>query len=117
MTETPYELTPERSEIVVRAIREVCEYRQWRLPAAHIRESHVHVVVDVSSTPEKAIGDFKAYSSRRLNESGMDGVRQKRWAHYGSTVRLSNRRAVEHAVRYVFDEQGAPTCRYIDPDW
>ena len=117
MTEPPYDLTAQHRPIVLATILEVCRHRKWLLIAAHVRTAHVHVVADVEHAPERAIGDLKAYASRRLAEAGIDGARTKRWSRFGSTVRLGDREAIQNAVRYVIDRQGEPMECYLSPDW
>jgi adenine-specific DNA methylase len=93
---------------VLNAIREVCEYRGWELLAAHVRTTHVHVVVTSTETPERVMNDFKGYASRRLNEAGFENAERKRWTRHGSTPYLWKPRDVEAAVHYVVHEQGEP---------
>lgn len=59
---------------VLDSIREVCTHRKWNLRAAHVRSTHVHAVVKADDPPEKIMGDFKSYVSRRLNETGVDAT-------------------------------------------
>ena len=67
----------------------------------------MHVVVDVDIEPSAALRDFKAYASRRLREHEFDPERKKRWARSGNIARLSGARAVQDAVAYVIEHQGA----------
>lgn len=85
MKQPPYLLDPERRRIVMKAIKEVCDYRGWILDAAHVLSGHVHVVVRAPAKPEKIMRDFKAYASRHLNEAGFDYKGRKRWSRHGST--------------------------------
>ena len=103
MLEAPYRLDRHTAGTVLKAIREVCITRDWQLVAAHVRSTHVHCVVDNLARPNRAIADFKAYSSRALNT--LEGHR-KRWARVGSTRRLQTTTAIYAAVRYVADGQG-----------
>ena len=111
MDTPPYKLSLEGAEAVLGAIREVCVFREWPLIAAHVRPTHVHCVVANVAVPHRAIADFKAYASRRLN--AIEGSR-KRWARDGSTRPLLNEDAVRTAVRYVADRQGDPIAVYVD---
>ena len=43
----------------------VCVRRGWSLLAAHVRSNHVHTVVEAEVPPERVMGDFKTYASRR----------------------------------------------------
>jgi REP element-mobilizing transposase RayT len=94
------------------AVREVCRYQDWRLHAAHVRSTHVHVVATASIASELMLGKFKAYASRALNRER--GRLEKRWAHHGSTIYLWRAADVHDAVEYVYARQGAPMARYVN---
>jgi hypothetical protein len=113
MSSTRYTLKQDRASIVLATIQEVSWFRKWGLIAAHVRTTHVHVVVDLPVLPEKALADYKAYASRALN--GLEGP-QRRWARHGSTVRLVNDAAVRNAVNYVVNRQGAPIAVFSSED-
>jgi REP element-mobilizing transposase RayT len=108
MDQPPYELDAPRRQVVLNAIREVAEYRAWELYAAHVRTTHVHVVVSSSETPERVMNDFKVYASRGLNKAGFENAERKRWTRHGSNPYLWKPRDVEAAVHYVLHEQGEP---------
>jgi REP element-mobilizing transposase RayT len=104
----PYMLDEPRRKLVMEAIKEVCEYRGWKLYAAHVRDQHVHTVVKGDVEPEKIMKDFKAYSSRKLNERGFDNKDRKRWTRHGSTQYKWSLKEVKNAINYVVREQGEP---------
>jgi REP element-mobilizing transposase RayT len=106
MDQPPYNLDQIRRDIVMGAIRDVCAHRGWVLVAAHVRSNHVHTVVQAEVPPERVMGDFKAYASRRLNSMRLDDPRRKRWARHGSTRWLWKPQHVSAAVQYVVAEQG-----------
>jgi len=106
MDQPPYQLDATRREVVLKAIQGVCAHRGWMLLAAHVRMTHVHVVVEAATPPEKVMNDFKSYASRALNEAGLDGPDRKRWARHGSTRYLRNAEEIRAAVQYVVSEQG-----------
>ncbi|NOY41068.1 MAG: hypothetical protein GXP26_04420 [Planctomycetes bacterium] len=93
-----------------RAIREtivdVACHRGWDLLAVHVRTNHVHIVIAAEQTPERVMNDMKAWSTRRMIETGVlqQGVRP--WARHGSTRYLWNERSVAAACGYVRDRQG-----------
>ena len=81
----------------------------WRPTVAcvtHLRSNHVHTVVDAEAPPERVMGDFKAYASRRLNRMRLDEPNRKRWARHGSTRWLWKPQHVSAAMQYVVAEQG-----------
>ena len=112
MDQPAYQLDAQRRDTVMRAIQEVCEYRGWRLQAAHVRSTHVHVVVTANHPPEKVMNDFKAYSSRALSAARLDAPNRKRWSRHGSTRYLNNEGAVVATVEYVLRRQGEPMTVY-----
>ena len=115
MDQPPYRLDADRQRVVLDVLQEVCRHRGWTLLAAHVRTNHVHAVVRAEATPEKVMGDWKAYASRRLNESGFDEPARKRWTRHGSTEYLWEDRHVEGAVQYVLHGQGQPMAVFPGP--
>jgi len=112
----PYLLEKNHREIVLQSIIGVCLHREWRLYAAHVRTNHVHVVLSARVEPEKIMNDFKAYSSRALNKSGLDKQIHKRWTKHGSTKYLWEPIMIVPAINYVVEEQGPPMAVYVDED-
>lgn len=99
-------------EIVLATIRSVARHQSWTLHAAHVRSTHVHVVVTADDKPEMVLGKMKAYSSRALNEAS--GRTSKRWSGHGSTVWLWDVHQLARTVDYVVHGQGAPMACYIN---
>ena len=63
MDQPPYILDPDSRATVLEAIQVVCSFRKWTLLAAHVRTTHVHVIVAADVPPEKVMKDFKSYAS------------------------------------------------------
>jgi REP element-mobilizing transposase RayT len=112
MKQGPYALDARKREAVLTSIREVCATKSWNLLAAHVRSSHVYVVVSCTEKPDKVMNAFKAYASRRLNQCALDEPDCRRWTRHGSTRYLWDREQVEAAVGYVIDGQGEPMALY-----
>ncbi len=112
MSQPPYRLDELRRQTVLNAIREVCEYRKWLLFAVHVREDHVHVVVQSGIIPEKTMNDFKSYSTRALKKLDAEPQECERWSRHGSTRWLWKEAAVEDSIRYTLDEQGERLTYY-----
>ena len=108
MDQPPYHLDQCRREAVLSAVLERCSENRWTLLAAHVRTSHVHLVVEAEARPERIMNDLKSYASRCLNQLGLDDSARKRWARHGSTRWLWQPANVSAAIRYVVDEQGDP---------
>jgi REP element-mobilizing transposase RayT len=113
MKQRPYALDLVRADVVLEAVQQVCLFRDWGLIAAHVRTTHVHLVVDRPRDPDRAIADFKSYSSRALTKAGFDSADRKRWARGGSTRPLGTNQAAWAAVKYVVEEQGDPMAVYL----
>lgn len=106
MNQPAYELDSERRAVLLEALKQVCLHRGWNLLAAHVRSSHVHVIVEGEVAPEKIMNDFKAYASRALNGLEGDVPGRSRWTRHGSTRWLWKDQDVRQAIRYVVEEQG-----------
>ena len=106
MDQQSYYLDQRRREAVLDALQERCSEKQWVLLAAHVRTTHVHIVLGADIRPERIMNDLKSYASRYLNRMGLDEPDRKRWARHGSTRWLWKREDVSAAIRYLVDEQG-----------
>jgi REP element-mobilizing transposase RayT len=113
MTDECYRLDEDCRRIVLASMRQVCEYRQWDLIAAHVRTTHVHAVVSAGTTPEVVLHDFKAYATRSLNKFEHS---RRRWTRHGSTRYLWTRSDVDAAADYVVRRQGEPMEVYCGSD-
>lgn len=96
--------------LVLAAIRSVSQHQSWTLHAAHVRSTHVHVVITANVKPEIIVGKLKAYSSRTLNQA--TGTQTKRCSRHASTVWLWNAHDLAHAINYVVHGQGTPMSFY-----
>lgn len=70
-------------KIVLDTILKHCYIKDWKLYAVHVRSNHVHVIVKTSSNPDEALGDLKAWATRKLREAGHNF--DKVWGRHGST--------------------------------
>jgi REP element-mobilizing transposase RayT len=96
-------------KLVDATIREVAQYRGWKIQELNVLSNHVHAVVTASDdvTPEKIMNNFKARSTRLLREQGRISSQAPVWEYHGSTRWLNSEEAVEMACRYV-REQNEP---------
>jgi len=108
MKHEPYTLSDAARQVVNETIEEHCHRRGWELLALNVRSNHVHVVVGFADAgPEAMMGEWKAWSSRRLRERGFAATTQPVWTKHGSTRYLWKERDLEPAVRYVVEGQDA----------
>ena len=108
MKQGTYVLDPAGRDIVLRALRQHCAHRGWKLLAAHVRSTHVHFVVAAEQAPERVLTEAKAYASRALNRHDLGDRSQRRWARHGSTRYLWQTKHVTAAIEYVVYAQGEP---------
>lgn len=102
----PVVLSSEQRQIVDRTIREVCEFRQWRIHALNVRTNHVHLVLSADKHPDDVMNQLKAWCSRRLNElAPSHGSKHKWWTTHGSTKWLFEQDYFHNAVNYVINLQ------------
>jgi REP element-mobilizing transposase RayT len=112
MSEAAVTLSASDREVVLGQIGRTCEHEGWTLHAAHVRSTHVHLVVTTKGLPEEATRKLKAYASRALNERF--GRKAKRWATHGSMVWLWDPHRLDRAVDYVVRGQGKPMALYVN---
>ena len=104
----PVELDQASRKIVTDTIEAHCRHRRWELLAVHARTNHVHLVVACGdATAERAMTQFKAWTTRRLREAGGVPPDTRVWTHHGSTRYLWNEESVATAVAYVLEGQGS----------
>lgn len=103
MREAPFTLSTDHRAAVDRTIRAHCDRRKWSLHALNVRTNHVHVVCSAHAPPEKVMGEFKAWASRRLHESGV--VAERIWTVHGGTRWINSDDSFHRAIHYVLHEQ------------
>ena len=101
MAQAPFTLDYKARFVADKTIREVFQYRKWKLGQLNVRTNHVHIVAAVNVR-----GDAKAWAARRLRESGLVAADRRIWADGGSTVYLWNAASWAEAMEYVSDRQG-----------
>ena len=104
MTQESVALSASQRAIVEATIREHCRIRGWTLHAVNVRSNHVHVVVSTEIHPDQVMTQFKAWCSRRLNETAGNPPK-KWWAIHGSTKWINDATYLEEAIRYVLEGQ------------
>ena len=102
----PFLLNLEQRDAVDKAIREVCQIRDYILHTANVRSNHVHSVIGVQAKPERVADSLKAYSTRRLRELGLIEPETRVWSRGRSRRYLWKPRHVEAAIHYVLFCQG-----------
>lgn len=100
----PVILSDEMRAAVDGALREVCQYRGWKLHESNVRTNHVHCVVTADAKAEKVMNDLKAYATRRLRSDGLISEESKVWARHGSTPEVVTREQFARVCAYVRDQ-------------
>lgn len=114
MSEPPLILDPRQRPLVDQTIRDVSDFRGWKVWELSVRTNHVHVVVSANSSPEPIMNTWKSWATRRLREAGLVH-RDHIWARHGSTRYLWNQAALEGAIRYVREMQDLPNSGLPEP--
>lgn len=112
LNETPWRLDEHARRITLEAICSVCDHRQWRSHAIHVRTTHVHAVIAGNTAPERMLSDFKAYATRALRREFPAIQRMRYWAQHGSTRYLWNDVSMRAAISYVLNGQGEAMACY-----
>jgi len=108
MRSEPVLLDADRRKAVNKAIREVCKHRGWTMLAINVRTNHFHVVVATPGPkPFRALNTFKAYSTRKMRETGCWESERTPWVDKGSERWLWNEDSIANACDYVANGQGA----------
>lgn len=103
LKQEPVLLDDRQRRIAAEVIEAHCAVRHWTLWAHNVLTNHVHVVVTAAVAPEKAMGEFKAWAARRLNEQR--GKKQLWWTRHGSTRWINDESYLQNAIRYVLEGQ------------
>jgi REP element-mobilizing transposase RayT len=103
----PVALDALRRRAVKDAVRETCDIREWRLRALNVRTNHVHAVVAAACEPKHVLTALKANATRQMREAGCWPYQHSPWVEGGSKRFLWTESAVQAAIVYVLDRQGA----------
>ncbi len=102
----PVVLDATQRRLVHETIAAHCDIRGWELHAHNVRTNHVHAVVSCGEIPpEKVMGEFKSWCTRRLRESGLVSPQQRTWTQHGSTKYLWKESQLQAAIGYVTECQ------------
>jgi REP element-mobilizing transposase RayT len=106
---SPIYLTRTQAERITAQFRETATHRGWRLLAAAVMRSHVHLVVVAKEgvTSAELLRSFKSYASRALNTEWARPAGGRWWTTSASRRSLPDERAVAAAVQYVREQPGA----------
>jgi REP element-mobilizing transposase RayT len=113
MADEQYRMDASRRNTVLQLIQALCPRRSWQLFAAHVRPTHLHIVVEADSDPERVMTAMKAFASAELNKLGIDAPKCRRWARHGSTRYLWTPEQLSAAIHYVACNQGEPMALYV----
>ncbi|HKO45349.1 MAG TPA: transposase [Pyrinomonadaceae bacterium] len=109
LSRPPVKLGKRRRAVVLDAIRETCNKRNWQYHTANGRTNHVHAVLTAPSCkPEVVRAALKANATRKLRETGCWLSGKTPWAGKGSVKSLWTDKALCAAIAYVDEDQGGP---------
>ena len=84
-------MNSEARRAVLEALLDCSASSDFTLLAAHVRESHVHVIVSHTSQPASVCGRLKVAATRRLRALGLVPSDRPIWADYRNIRRLPTR--------------------------
>ncbi|GIU78601.1 MAG: hypothetical protein KatS3mg005_1839 [Bryobacteraceae bacterium] len=104
---------------VLESLHAACRKPGWTIWAAHVRSTHVHVVIEAECPPEKLLCQLKAAATAHLqNLADPSGAtRLHPWSRHGSTRYLWTDDQFRAAMAYVIEEQGPPLALFVHPAW
>lgn len=102
-------------EIVLKAVLQVCSFRNWIPYAVHIRSNHVHIVVSGDAKPEEMMIDFKTYATRAIKGDGNNQkFIRKYWSLHGSTKYIWTKESLASTIDYVKNKQGKIMSLWVE---
>jgi REP element-mobilizing transposase RayT len=103
----PVLLSHEARLLIEKTIEDHCRIRNWTLLARNVRSNHVHAVLAASDrSPDVMMDQLKAWTTRRLRETGHIGKEAPAWTEKGSKRFLWDPDSVRRAADYVANYQG-----------
>ncbi|MBN8596625.1 MAG: transposase [Planctomycetes bacterium] len=116
MRSAPFALTSEMCRIADPALYAVADKEGWKILAANVRSTHVHVVVDCRSkvSPEDAMAAFKSMVTKDLGLAGLVGEDPDVWAEHGSTRWINHAAGLYGAIAYVNDWQSGKKKEWLE---
>jgi len=106
MRDEPITVDLRQRRLIKEAIKEVCQFRGYRLLALNVRTNHVHVVVSAARKPETIAEEFKKFSTLKLRNNGFFQKCKRLWSRGRSRKYLWRQRDVDSAINYVLYGQG-----------
>ncbi|QOY90572.1 transposase [Paludibaculum fermentans] len=110
----PFLLEKPHRELILETIRKTSAATNYELLAAHIRTTHLHIILDTPSTPEQSMGDLKLACTMALKAANLADAEDRIWADYGHIRPLRSPYALTQAINYILNGQGAPMDIYRD---
>ncbi|MDX1961675.1 MAG: transposase [Pirellulales bacterium] len=107
LKQPPVYLTRMHAEQLLPQFLETGNVRNWTLFAVAIMRNHIHLIVGVPGDPipEKILGDFKSYGSRKLNQVQVDSPPPAWWTQSGSKRKITGENAIRAVVRYIQNQK------------
>ncbi len=115
MAELPLILNSHQRSLTLNSVMRNAAAKKWLLCAAHVRPTHVHLVLCCPCKPELALVNTKSHATHVLQATDVE--RRRWWARHGSTRYLWNRDQMCAAIDYTLNSQGKPMNFYHCETW
>jgi REP element-mobilizing transposase RayT len=111
-----FALTDEMRQVADPALYATADEAGWRILAANVRSTHVHVVVDCRAkvSPEDAMTAFKSRITKELGIAGLVGEDPDVWAEHGSTRWINHAAGLYGAIAYVNEWQSGKKKEWLE---
>ena len=105
-------------QTVLESLIDTCQYNHWKLYAAHVRENHVHIVLQADADKEKTMRKLKCYATKYLKKNHPALIdRMHFWSRHGSTINIWAPEKLFPVLYYVIKQQGTPVSLYFNPKY
>jgi len=111
-----FALTDEMRRVADPAVYALADEEGWRILAANVRSTHVHVVVDCRGkvSPEDAMTAFKSRITKDFGIADLVGADPDVWAEHGSTRWINHAAGLYGAIAYVNEWQSGKKKEWLE---
>ena len=112
----PVLLSYQKAKALKEQFEQTAAIRNWTIVACSIMTNHIHLLVGVHGDPkpEKILGDFKSYGSRKLKSLYPTPKSGTWWTASGSTRKIDTEQSFKRCIEYILT-QNAPLLYWRAP--